>query len=110
MIFSFGKGQKLSDVVKVAEFLEKNGIEYQMMSDLALKVGPSPITSTTPEEAKDPTLDYVSKEEAEKRRRDLGFEPIKAVSSDPMWRLATHNDCKGDVSCKAVQHYGATPL
>lgn len=97
MIFSFGKGRKLSDLTKLAEFLEKEGIDYEMITDVQLAVGSEFVTETTPT-APTPAIDD---------------ERIKMTEeqNDPLWRQAKCDDCgnTGKIfndKCMAPPHYG----
>jgi len=96
MKFKFGK-DKLSDFVKVVQFMEKEGIAFEGMGDLGFTIGNE--TVENPQEGPiktHPTLPI----------------PEKVEDPDPLWRPARHDDkdCTDKEGCKDVTHYGAEPL
>lgn len=104
MIFKFGRGKKLSQVLKVAEFLEKEEIEYELVNDLELKVGPAAEVDTPPAAP--------SPDDVRKRLEDAGITPTRPI--DPaaaLWRVAQHDNIVcSDRTCIDPTHLGAQPL
>lgn len=100
MLFKF-RTNKLSDSLKLAEFLEKSGINFEVQMDISVGVDGS---SVQPEE------DLGPKAPVEIKPNALGITPIAPVN-DPLWRPAPHpGDCGGRGVCKEVVHYGAEAL
>lgn len=101
MIFRFAR-KKFSDVVKVVQFLDKEGIEYEVMADIevaingGLPVGSQPTVAGSTPVVVDP--------DSAPPHRDIT--PITA-DPDPAWRPARHaGDCGGKGVCTDGTHYG----
>ena len=119
MRFKFGKGKKLSDVLRVAQFLEENDIEYEMLSDIDLQVGPAPDVDTNvdTEELREPEPKVISAEKRAKMEEAGVFVPDPPRDpSDALFRTAVHGLADGtigmcnDRTCKEVIHLGGVPL
>lgn len=108
MRFKFGRGEKLSDVLKVATYLEKEGIAYQMLSDIEIQVGPNASAEGDDSVA---TADSEVVSRAKANIPDTRIRQTEA-ENDPLWRPGPpgsgHED--HDRSCKDPVHYGATSL
>ncbi len=95
MIFKFGK-DKLSDFVKVVQFMEEEGIEFEGTGDLGFSIGKNEV-STTPEKEK-PTPKVVPPDAPP---------PMHNVG----WEAWTHDGAMcDDNECKDLSHYGVHPL
>lgn len=97
MIFKFGK-DKLSDFVKVIQFMEKEGIDFEGTGDLGFSIGKSkPELSFTQDFTKEP-------------------EPIKPPDAPPPmhnlgWEAWSHDGAMcNDVDCKDLSHFGVHPI
>ena len=89
MIFKFGK-DKLSDFVKVIQFMEKEGIDFEGTGDLGFSIGKNE-TIEQPEPQK-PT-------EAPPAMHNVGWEP---------W---THDGAMcNDRECQDLSHFGVHPI
>lgn len=90
MIFKFGK-DKLSDFVKVVQFMESEGIEFEGTGDLGFSIGKNSAPEA-PEPVNVPP-------DAPAPMHNVGWEP---------W---THDGamCK-DNDCKDLSHFGVHPL
>lgn len=106
MIFKFGKGRKLSDLTKLAEFLEKENIEYTMETDIQLQVGRVTAQDPTPAAIADPEDALASARKKATEREN-----------DPLWRMAPGcGHCEGigkldnGDKCLKESHYGGEML
>jgi hypothetical protein len=109
MIFKFGKGKKLSEVLRVAEFMEKNNIEYEMLSDITVRVGPEPDVQPGQAVAGGQMINAtpINAQIEDRRVRQT------PAQNDPLWRAGKpgtgHENCHIE-DCKEPIHYGAEPL
>ena len=104
MIFKFGKGRKLSDLTKLAEYLEKEGIEYDLITDINLLVGGMETEANQPQ-------DYVAPRPIEDSRVKMTEQ-----DNDPLWRNSPicstcgGTGIDGASKCLAPGHYGGELL
>lgn len=103
MLFRF-KTSKLSDSLKLAQFLEKEGIEYEVAMDVTVGVDGTTLeanNTTAPKEEPKPVIDT-----------NRTIQPITGRDPDPLWRPANHDNkkCLDKENCKHVTHYGAMPV
>jgi hypothetical protein len=96
----FGKRQ-LSDLIRVIQFMDKEGIEYEAVGDIGVNIG------APGEEAEErgPAAQKILNEAIPDMRRSV-------VDSDPEWVPSFHDGarCTDKEGCKVVQHYGGEPL
>ena len=101
MIFKFGR-KKFSDVVKVVQFLDKEGIEYEVMADV--EIGINGGLPAGPQQQPADSAPTVVDPDSAPARGDIT--PITA-DPDPAWRPASHaGKCEGKGVCKDGTHYG----
>lgn len=97
MLFRFNR-KKFSDVVKVVQFLDKEGIEYEVTTDIQIAVaGGIPAASPA-------SVNTASIEDAPAHN---GITPVKS-DNDPAWRVASHDGaiCRNKGACRDNTHYG----
>lgn len=93
MIFKFGK-DKLSDFVKVIQFMEKEGIEFEGTGDLGFSIGKNEVEASV---------------EAPK------VEEVPLDAPPPMhnvgWEAWSHDGtlCQ-DTECRDLSHFGVHPI
>lgn len=96
MIFKFGK-DKLSDFVKVIQFMEKEGIDFEGTGDLGFSIGKKEDTSET------------------RVKPVLKLKPAPPDAPPPMhnlgWEAWSHDGAMcNDVDCKDLSHFGVHPI
>jgi peroxiredoxin len=91
-------GKKISDVLKVAEFMDKNGITFELVSDVEFDI-------------EGDISRAIEGDEPSKEKMVPTVERVRVTSSDPLWRVAQHDNkvCQ-DTNCKDVTHYGAVAM
>ena len=96
MIFKFGK-DKLSDFVKVIQFMEKEGIDFEGTGDLGFSIGKN--------------------DQEVNAYAPPGIEPLKAKEGAPPpmhnlgWEAWSHDGAMcNDVDCKDLSHFGVHPI
>jgi len=94
MIFKFGK-DKLSDFVKVIQFMEKEGIEFEGTGDLGFNIG-----KNNTDETLEPKVEE---------------KPLPPNAPPPMhnvgWEAWTHDGTMcSDPDCKDLSHFGVHPI
>ena len=96
MIFKFGK-DKLSDFVKVFQFMEKEGIDFEGIGDLGFSIGKREFELYETEPSK------------------VEEEPLPPNAPPPMhnlgWEAWSHDGtmCQ-DPDCKDLSHFGVHPV
>ena len=100
MIFKFGK-DKLSDFVKVIQFMEKEGIDFEGTGDLGFSIGKNnstEITEGTTEPVRPPDT-RLAPPDAPPPMHNLG------------WEAWSHDGAMcNDVDCKDLSHFGVHPI
>lgn len=100
MLFKF-KRDKFKDVVKVVDFLEKEGIEYEVTTDIEVALGGA--TTSAPVEQ--------STAESNEPKMVPTVERVRATNSNPLWRVARHdNETCSNMDCLDNTHLGAVPV
>jgi hypothetical protein len=110
MLFKFGR-KRFSDVVKVVAFLDKEGIEYEVMTDIEVGLGKQePQGQLTGPIVPEADEEYIPRKPGETWLN--GVDPLPARDPDPLWKPAQHDNkvCSDKAGCKAIQHYGAQAL
>ena len=98
MIFKFGK-DKLSDFVKVIQFMEKEGIDFEGTGDLGFSIGKNELDETSETRVK-PVVNE---------------KPLPPNAPPPMhnlgWEAWSHDGtmCQ-DPDCKDLSHFGVHPI
>lgn len=95
MIFKFGK-DKLSDFVKVIQFMEKEGIEFEGVGDLGFTIGNEPNSPGI--------LDSSEPAKPVKTHKDI---PIPPPLHNVGWEPWTHDGAMcNDTECQDLSHKG----
>lgn len=100
MLFKFKKN-KFQDVVKVVAFLDKEGIEYEVTTDIEVALGGATTSA--------PVVDAAPTDNEPKMVPTV--ERITATNSNPLYRPARHdNEMCNDTTCLDPTHLGAVPV
>lgn len=97
-------GRKMSDVLKLVTYMDKEGIEYELLTDI--EVG---IAEANAAQADQAPLDQNT--DADKPKMVPTVQPVSTVNNDPLWRVARHdNEVCDKRDCRDNAHYGAVPV